>query len=363
MKIFYTLKQLKMKINILKWESDSIPYRPQIAKEIWVIPAIILQQMIYRYNWTKFYKFLEPSQNDKYITWDSWIEELRLSKFEFTNWLKKIWFKLWKSENIITKEEALIIYYTDNNRITRYDLNIDNIENLLNKCYNSIYLVNKETWFTKENKETWFIINNEHYNNNTNNILSSNEDNNNVQSVCSNNINKEERYCNNKDIIDNSNIDVVVKEQKKEKRKRDEIENRDEVFENLWKWYGSQNTKPQDKKAKAKEYFNRYIKTNYDLNLLRYSLPIYIKSVNDKQYLVLLRTYLSDKMYLDHEIEYKKTLSVNSIQVKNTDTSELKNDPEMKVYKRNYDTSLDEIDSSQLRDDPNMVVKKRTYYN
>ncbi len=142
--------------NILKWEKNSIPYRPEVAKEIWVIPAIILQQMIYRWNWEKFYKFIEPSKNEKYREWDSWTEELWLTKFEFTNNLKKIAFKLGKNKNEIKKEDALIIYYTDSNRLTWYDINLDNISKLLNKCYSANYLVSKETWFTKENKESKF---------------------------------------------------------------------------------------------------------------------------------------------------------------------------------------------------------------
>ena len=140
----------------MQGEKNSIPYRPEIAREIWVIPAIILQQMIYRRNWKKFYKFTEPAQHELYKEGDSWTEELWFTKFEFTNNLKKIAFKLWKNKNEIKKEDALIIYYTDSNRLTWYELNLDNISKLLEKCYDLTYLVNQETWFTKESKETWF---------------------------------------------------------------------------------------------------------------------------------------------------------------------------------------------------------------
>jgi len=142
--------------NILQGEKNSIPYRPEIAREIWVIPAIILQQMIYRRNWKKFYKFTEPCEHELYKPGDSWTEELWLTKFEFTNNLKKIGFKLWKTKNQIKKEDALIIYYTDSNRLTWYELNLDNIFKLLKKCYDFTYLVNQETWFTKESEKTWF---------------------------------------------------------------------------------------------------------------------------------------------------------------------------------------------------------------
>jgi len=128
--------------NILQWEKNSIPYRPEVAREIWVVSAIILQQMIYRRNWKKFYKFTEPSKNEKYRGWDSWTEELWMNIKQFKNNLKKIAFKLGKTKNEIEKENALIIYYTDSNRLTWYELNLDNIYKLLNKCYMTNYLVN-----------------------------------------------------------------------------------------------------------------------------------------------------------------------------------------------------------------------------
>ena len=138
-------------LDILRGEKNSIPYRPEIAKEIWVISSIILQQMIYRWWQWEFYKFTWPCKHELYKEWDSWCEELWLSKFEFTNWLKKIAFKLWKTENTIIKEKALIIYYRNSNWLTFFKLQEDKINDLLNKCYNSTSLVNKESWFTKEN--------------------------------------------------------------------------------------------------------------------------------------------------------------------------------------------------------------------
>jgi len=165
MKIIMTNKEIIF--NLLKWEKNSIPYRPEVAREIWVVPAIILQQMIYRWSWDKFYKFTEPSKSEKYREWDSWTEELWLTKFEFTNNLKKIWFKLWKTKNDIKKEDALIIYYTDSNRLTWYTLNLDNICDLLNKCYNSNYLVNKESEYTKVGEESEDTINTENNTKNT----------------------------------------------------------------------------------------------------------------------------------------------------------------------------------------------------
>lgn len=135
----------------LMWEKDWIPYRPWIAKIIWVIPAILLQQITYRsWNW-KFYKFTEPSKHELYREWDSWCEELWMKVDMFTDNLKKIGYKLWKTKNIIKKEDALVIYYTDSNRVTRYELQEHNSDKLLSIVYSTDSLVNGKSPDTKEN--------------------------------------------------------------------------------------------------------------------------------------------------------------------------------------------------------------------
>ena len=88
------------------------------------------------------------------------------------------------------------------------------------------------------------------------------------------------------------------------KYKKDEIENRDDVFEKLYNWYAEKWWK-KDAKAPAKKWFDKFITKQIHLDLLRYALPKYIESVKDKQYLVLLRTYLSEQRYLDFENEFK----------------------------------------------------------
>jgi len=109
------------------------------------------------------------------------------------------------------------------------------------------------------------------------------------------------------------------------------------VFEKLWIWYCKQNTKKQSKKNKAKEYFDKLIKTNYDLNLLRYALPRYIESVNDKTFIVLLRTYLSDKLYLDYKTEFDNLNKQEEVKVKPKE--ELRDDDIKLKYKRTYDNN------------------------
>jgi len=125
-----------MLLEQLSEQQFSIPYRPNIAKKIWVIPAIILQQMIYRGGKWKFYKFTGNVKHKLYKNWDSWSEELWLTLKEFTYNLKKIAFKLWKTANTIKKENALIIYYKDNNNLTRYEIQKDNIEQFLRTLQN-----------------------------------------------------------------------------------------------------------------------------------------------------------------------------------------------------------------------------------
>jgi hypothetical protein len=123
----------------------------------------------------------------------------------------------------------------------------------------------------------------------------------------------------------------------KNKIKKDEIENREKVFESLWDWYCDQNTKKQTEKKKAKTYFDKLIKTKYDLDLLRYAVPRYISSVTNKQYIVLLRTYLSNESYLDYKSEFDKlnNKEEHKEEVKIC-TNEISQDFEIK-YKRTYE--------------------------
>ena len=134
-----------------------------------------------------------------------------------------------------------------------------------------------------------------------------------------------------------NNISSSCKEEvKKNKTKRNEEESTDsdETFEKLWKWYSSVNIKKQKAKAKTKEYFNKLIKTSKDLELLRYALPRYVESTNDKNYLVLLRTYLSDKLYLDYEDEFNNLSKEETQEIKQEENIEINH--ELK-FKRSYD--------------------------
>ena len=93
---------------------------------------------------------------------------------------------------------------------------------------------------------------------------------------------------------------------------------------------------PWKKNAKqtARTYFKKKIKTQYDLDLLRYALPLYISTVNDKNYLVLLRTYLSEERYKDYEDEFNNLSKEENKEIKQEENIEINH--ELK-FKRSYD--------------------------
>ena len=144
--------------------TDRVEYRRKFAALTGSVTAAILLNRII--EWAKlkgyepFYKFREPCKHDRYKSGDSWVEDLEFTPAEFDNAIKVIGTKL-KSGMKRADVEAvdypiraegegdadylkrfqfalqhLVIYWTDNNRVTWYELNSD----LLDKFTNSIYL-------------------------------------------------------------------------------------------------------------------------------------------------------------------------------------------------------------------------------
>lgn len=152
-----------------------------------------------------------------------------------------------------------------------------------------------------------------HHNNITNyNIhsLTSNEVNSFINNISTNellvNKNSDIVELNNKEssFVELNNKNTWIKNsncKEKENKIKESPFDANEVFDKLWDFY------PWKKNAKeaARTYFKKKIKTQYDLDLLRYALPLYISTVNDKNYLVLLRTYLSEERYKDYEQQFK----------------------------------------------------------
>jgi len=140
-------------VDILQLIADDkslITYRPKLNQITGsVVATIILQQCLFRWKQKgkqPFYKFTKPCAHNFYVEGDSWCEELGTTEKQFTNALKSIAFKRGKSNNIIKKEDALILYYTDSNRLTWYTIN----EELLGKLLLGIYLEDDKRSITKK---------------------------------------------------------------------------------------------------------------------------------------------------------------------------------------------------------------------
>ncbi len=88
-----------------------------------------------------FYKFKQPCNHKWYKKGDSWIEHLKITREKFDNAIKKIGTKITKG---ISKKEifkkmkfnTLVIYWTDKNRVTYYQLNENMVLVLMDKLLN-----------------------------------------------------------------------------------------------------------------------------------------------------------------------------------------------------------------------------------
>lgn len=143
------MEEINMIDAVFGKDGYSITYRPDLNHLTGsVISTIILSQIIYwwkKAERSKFYKFKEACSHPMYKHGDSWCEELGLTREEFDSGIKKICFKLGKNKNIIKKEDAIILSYTDSQRLTWYEVN----EDLLSKVVSQLYLVKRDSHFTK----------------------------------------------------------------------------------------------------------------------------------------------------------------------------------------------------------------------
>lgn len=109
-------------------QARSIPYRPQYNLITGKVTAsILLQQISYWWHTCErkpFYKFRAPCQHEKCRKGDSWTEELGMTIYEFDGALKKIAAKVIKGANKTELAKTnLVVYWTDSDRITWYQLN------------------------------------------------------------------------------------------------------------------------------------------------------------------------------------------------------------------------------------------------
>jgi hypothetical protein len=119
----------------------SIPYRPEYNAITGDVKASILLQQIW-YWWQtngrrKFYKYKEPCEADRYKDGDSWVEELGFTRYEFDSAMDTIGTKITKG---VSKSEArnhaIVLYWTDSNRMTWYEVNEPVFFSLVGLAYN-----------------------------------------------------------------------------------------------------------------------------------------------------------------------------------------------------------------------------------
>lgn len=124
-------------VEILRDDKNVISYRPRLnALTGSVTATILLQQMIHRYKGEAFYKFMEPCSHPRYREGDSWCEELGFTRSEFIRARDKIATKIRRG---VSKKEAFdnsfVIYWTDSNRMTFYEVNEELLDNALSGLY------------------------------------------------------------------------------------------------------------------------------------------------------------------------------------------------------------------------------------
>jgi hypothetical protein len=153
--------------TLLTEDKSIVLYRPRLRSIGGsVAGTVLLQQIIY---WDskangKFYKFAAPCDNSMYKPGDSWEEELGITPKELRTALSNFAFKLGKKNKALygdqyedKKNKALVLYYTDSQRITYYLLN----RQLLDKCLMGVYKGSDQVEFTintETTQETTHIV-------------------------------------------------------------------------------------------------------------------------------------------------------------------------------------------------------------
>ena len=144
-------------LSVLSRDHKQIIYRPELRPITGSVTAtILLQQIIFRFyaNGCKpFYKFTAPCGNKAYKDGDSWCEELGFSKAELSKARAKIAFK--SSKGTPKDMNSLVWFWTDIQRLTWYEININALRKALNEIYvnqQSAFTVNQQSAFTKTNK-------------------------------------------------------------------------------------------------------------------------------------------------------------------------------------------------------------------
>ncbi|RXG63467.1 hypothetical protein ES695_17140, partial [Candidatus Atribacteria bacterium 1244-E10-H5-B2] len=153
-----------LKVDILRIIAEDrslVNYRGSLNKITGsVLSTILLQQVLYWWEKNgrkKFYKFRDKCDHALYVEGDSWCEELYFTGREFDTAIKRIGFKLGKTENNIKKEESFIIYFRDSQGVTWYDINVNYAEERLTRNY----LVINKSAITKKLTNPQLVTNTE----------------------------------------------------------------------------------------------------------------------------------------------------------------------------------------------------------
>jgi hypothetical protein len=118
----------EMILAMLGNHSRQILYQPLLNQLTGhALASLLLQQILYRWGQngrTPFYKFTAPCRHAAYKTDDSWQEELGFSRTEFETARRRIGVKIHRGQSkSIEQVVSLVMYWTDNRRLTWYALN------------------------------------------------------------------------------------------------------------------------------------------------------------------------------------------------------------------------------------------------
>ncbi len=113
---------------MLETHSRQIMYQPLLNQMTQhVLASILLRQILYRWGQSgraPFYKFAAPCGHAAYRPGDSWQEELGFSRTEFETARRRIGVKIARGKGLPEGQAAgLVTYWTDNRRLTWYELN------------------------------------------------------------------------------------------------------------------------------------------------------------------------------------------------------------------------------------------------
>lgn len=126
-------------VSMLASDRRSIAYRPEL--NMWtggVLQTIFFQQCVWRWHHAgkkPFYKFNSSCQHKLYRLGDSWEEELGFTRRELDG-ARSIAYKTTYTQHEADLAQALIVYWTEVNRITYYHVNEPAVNLLLEAVYN-----------------------------------------------------------------------------------------------------------------------------------------------------------------------------------------------------------------------------------